>query len=107
HPFYKISFKTNLHGKIKYGQSYYDFEEGGLLFKSPNQISANGEITQDHSGITFLFHPGFLAGYPLAKKIKQFGFFSYTVNEALHLSEKEKGTIISFFKNIYDELQNG
>ncbi len=106
HSFYKISFKKNLRGKIKYGQSHYDFDEGGLLFKSPNQVSSNGEITQDHSGFTLIFHPDFLAGYPLAKKIKQFGFFSYSVNEALHLSEKEKGTITSIFKNIDDELQN-
>lgn len=53
-----------------------------------------------------LFHPDFLAGYPLAKKIKQYGFFSYSVNEALHLSDKEKETIISIFKNIDEELQN-
>jgi AraC family transcriptional regulator, transcriptional activator of pobA len=106
HGFYKISYKTNLSGKIKYGQSYYDFNEGGLLFKAPNQVSATGEVSQDHSGFTLLFHPDFLAGYPLSKKIKQYGFFSYSVNEALHLSEKERATIISIFKNIDEELQN-
>lgn len=107
HDFYKISYKKNLRGKIKYGQAYYDFDEGGLLFKAPNQVSANGEMGQDHSGFTLLFHPDFLATYPLAKKIKQFGFFSYSVNEALHLSDKEKATIVSIFKNIEEELQNG
>jgi AraC family transcriptional regulator, transcriptional activator of pobA len=106
HDFYKISYKKNLSGRIKYGQSYYDFDEGGLLFKAPNQVSANGEIYQDHSGFTLLFHPDFLAGYPLAKKIKQYGFFSYSVNEALHLSDKEKATVISIFNNIAEELQN-
>jgi AraC family transcriptional activator of pobA len=106
HDFYKISYKKNLTGKIKYGQSYYDFDEGGLLFKAPNQVSAKGEDGHDHTGFTLLFHPDFLAGYPLAKKIKQYGFFSYSVNEALHLSEKEKATIISIFKNIEEELQN-
>jgi AraC family transcriptional activator of pobA len=104
HCFYKISFKNNLTGKIKYGQGYYDFDEGGLLFKAPNQVSANGEINQDHTGFTVLFHPDFLTGYPLAKKIKQYGFFSYSVNEALHLSDKEKATIISVFKNMEEEL---
>ena len=106
HGFYKISYKKNLSGKIKYGQSYYDFNEGGLLFKAPNQVSANGEINQDHTGFTLLFHPDFLAAYPLAKKIKQYGFFSYSVNEALHLSDKEKATIVSIFKNIDEELQS-
>ncbi len=107
HGFYKISLKNSLTGKIKYGQGYYDFDEGGLLFKAPNQVSANGEINQDHSGFTVLFHPDFLNGYPLAKKIKQFGFFSYSVNEALHLSDKERATIISVFKNIEEELTSG
>ncbi|MEJ0029528.1 MAG: helix-turn-helix transcriptional regulator [Bacteroidota bacterium] len=104
HSFYKISLKNNLTGKIKYGQGFYDFDEGGLLFKAPNQVSANGEINQDHSGFTVLFHPDFLSGYPLAKKIKQYGFFSYSVNEALHLSDKERTTIISVFKNMKEEL---
>lgn len=107
HGFYKISLKNNLTGKIKYGQGYYDFDEGGLLFKAPNQVSASGEINQDHSGFTVLFHPDFLNGYPLAKKIKQFGFFSYSVNEALHLSDKERTIIISVFKNIEEELYSG
>jgi AraC family transcriptional activator of pobA len=104
HSFYKISLKNNLTGKIKYGQGYYDFDEGGLLFKAPNQVSANGEIHQDHTGFTVLFHPDFLAGYTLSKKIKQYGFFSYSVNEALHLSDKEKATIISVFKSMEEEL---
>ncbi|HLA59898.1 MAG TPA: hypothetical protein VK622_14085 [Puia sp.] len=104
--FYKISYKKNLSGKLKYGQGFYDFDEGGLFFKAPNQVSANGENNQDHRGFTLLIHPDFLASYPLAKKIKQYGFFSYSVNEALHLSDKEKETIISIFKNIEEELQN-
>lgn len=106
HGFYKISYKTKLSGQIKYGQGYYDFDEGGMLFKAPNQVSAKGEVTHDHSGFTLLFHFDFLAGYPLAKKIKQYGFFSYSVSEALHLSDKEKTTITGIFKNIEEELQN-
>jgi AraC-like DNA-binding protein len=104
--FYKISYKRNLHGKIKYGQDYYDFDEGGLFFVSPNQVSANSDNNGDHSGYTLLIHPDFLLTYPIAKKIKQYGFFSYSANEALHLSDKEKTTIISIFKNIDDELQS-
>lgn len=104
--FYKISLKLNLHGKIKYGQGYYDFEEGGMFFKGPNQVSGVGEHNDDHTGVTMLIHPDFFLNYPLAKNIKQYGFFSYSVNEALHLSEKEKTTILSIFKNIDEELQS-
>jgi AraC family transcriptional activator of pobA len=106
--FYKISYKPSLGGKLKYGQDYYDFDEGGLLFAAPNQIigshgSNDGDICSQY---TLLIHPDFFWNYPLAKKIKTYGFFSYSANEALHLSDKEKETIISIFKIIHDELSS-
>ena len=103
--FYKISYKMNLQGKFKYGQHYYDFDEGGMFFVSPGQLTGAHETISDQSGYTLLFHPDFLLGYELAKKIKQYGFFSYSVNEALHLSEHEKTTIIAVFQNIHEELK--
>lgn len=104
--FYKISLKLKLRGKIKYGQGYYDFDDGGMFFKGPNQVSGVGDHNDDHTGFTMIIHPDFFLNYPLAKKIKQYGFFSYSVNEALHLSEKERTTVISLFKNIDEELKN-
>jgi len=104
--FYKISYKSNLSGHLKYGQQYYDFEEGGLFFVAPNQVTANGDTNGNHSGYTLIIHPDFLLSYPLANKIRQYGFFSYSANEALHLSAKEKETIIPIFKNIDNELQS-
>jgi AraC family transcriptional regulator, transcriptional activator of pobA len=106
--FYKISYKRKLSGKLKYGQDYYDFDEGGLLFAAPNQVIGgnNVEETRDCSQYTLLIHPDFFLTYPLAKKIKQYGFFSYSANEALHLSDKEKETIISIFKIIEEELNS-
>ncbi|EHQ25862.1 helix-turn-helix domain-containing protein [Mucilaginibacter paludis] len=106
--FYKISYKPGLSGKLKYGQDYYDFDEGGLLFAAPNQVIGNHGTNDAEacSEYTLLIHPDFLWNYPLAKKIKQYGFFSYSANEALHLSEKEKTTIISIFKIIEEELNS-
>ncbi|SHM19934.1 AraC family transcriptional regulator [Mucilaginibacter sp. OK098] len=106
--FYKISYKAKLSGRLKYGQDYYDFDEGGLLFAAPNQIVGGGSDseTTDCSQYTLLIHPDFLWNYPLAKKIKTYGFFSYSTNEALHWSDKEKATIISIFKIIEEELNS-
>jgi AraC family transcriptional activator of pobA len=104
-PFYKIVYKTNLCGKAKYGQNYYDFNEGGLIFTAPNQVFETPK-NNNSSGFSLLIHPDFLLTYPLKIKIKQFGFFSYDTNEALHLSDKEKETIISIFKNIDEELKS-
>jgi AraC-like DNA-binding protein len=106
--FYKISYKAKLSGRLKYGQNYYDFDEGGLLFASPNQIIGHVEDLNASvcSLYTLLIHPDFLLSHPIARKIKTYGFFSYSTNEALHLSEKEKTTIISVFKIIEEELNS-
>jgi len=106
--FYKISYKPKLSGKLKYGQDYYDFDEGGLLFAAPNQIIGgnNENEIRECSLYTLLIHPDFLWNYPLAKNIKTYGFFSYSANEALHLSDQEKATIISIFKIMEEELNS-
>ncbi|MDN3693244.1 helix-turn-helix transcriptional regulator [Chryseobacterium tructae] len=105
--FYKIAYKPNISGKFKYGQSYYDFDEGGLCFSAPNQLKATSDNdSDDHTGLGLFIHPDFFLGYPLAKKIKQYSFFSYELNESLHLSEKEKETIISVFNIIEEELNS-
>lgn len=104
--FYKISYKKGLRGKIKYGQNYYDFDEGGMVFTSPNQLLATAEDDTEYKGYTLLIHPDFIRNCPLARNIKNYGFFSYAVHEALHLSEKEKSVILGIFKNIEDELQS-
>lgn len=104
--FYKIAYKTNVHGKAKYGQSYYDFGEGGLIFSAPTQLFETPPVDNDSSGFVLFFHPDFLLTYPLAKNIRQYGFFSYAANEALHLSDGEAETILSVFKIIDDELKS-
>ncbi|MGY4539184.1 AraC family transcriptional activator of pobA [Mucilaginibacter sp. UYNi724] len=105
--FYKISYKPKLGGKLKYGQGYYDFDEGGLLFAAPGQIMGNVESEGVVcSQYTLLIHPDFFWNHSLAKKIKAYGFFSYTTNEGLHLSEEEKATIMSVFKMIDEELNS-
>jgi AraC-like DNA-binding protein len=102
--FYKVSYKVGLRGKIRYGQGYYDFDEGGLLFTSPNQLLAISDDTE-YAGLSLLIHPDFIRNYPLGKNIKNFGFFSYAANEALHLSEKERVVIRTILQNMEDELQ--
>jgi len=103
--FYKIAYKPRLSGNLKYGQSYYDFDEGGLLFASPGQvIGSNDNDLSVCSEYTLLIHPDFFLGYPIAKNIRQYGFFSYSTRETLHLSEEEKSTIFELFHMIEKEL---
>ncbi|KGO91704.1 helix-turn-helix domain-containing protein [Flavobacterium subsaxonicum] len=102
--FYKVSFKKNFKGQIKYGQGYYDFEEGGMSFISPNQVISATQEEADYGGYTLLFHPDFIRNYPLGRNIKNYGFFSYSASEALYLSDKEKEIITGIFSTIQHEL---
>jgi len=104
--FYKISYKKSFTGQVRYGQNYYDFDEGGLSFFSPNQVITALDGEADYSGYTLLIHPDFITGFPLGQKIKNYGFFAYAVTEALYLSEKEKKVIIGLFDNMQAELES-
>ena len=103
---YKISFVSKLGGQFRYGQGYYDFDEGSMVFTAPNQVIGSTAIYKGNEGYSLIFHQDFLQGYPLAAKIKQYGFFTYASNEALHLSEQERTTVSSVFRIIEEELNN-
>ncbi|TRW27205.1 helix-turn-helix domain-containing protein [Flavobacterium zepuense] len=102
--FYKITFISDSSGRLKYGQDYYDFNDGGMLFLAPNQLVGATDSSGDADCYILLLHPDFLHGYPLAKKIKEYRYFSYAVNEALHLSDDEKQTILSVYAILEKEL---
>ncbi len=104
--FYQISIKRGMNGKLKYGQQEYDFDEGVMFFISPNQvfrISIDPNPTIEQSGWMLLVHPDFLWKTSLAKTIKQFDFFDYSVNEALFVSKKEEDIIYGIIANIKQE----
>ncbi|ANI88491.1 AraC family transcriptional regulator [Arachidicoccus ginsenosidimutans] len=105
--FYCIAIKKNFEGKMRYGQQYYDFDEGVMTFFSPMQVVTTDIVEGlKLSGYWLVVHADFLAGYPLAKTIKDYGFFSYEVNEALHLSEQEEAIVENIMKNIETEYQS-
>lgn len=104
--FYKITFITKNSGRLKYGQDYYDFNEGSMLFLAPNQLVGTTEYNRETYSYILLIHPDFLLGHPLAKKIKQYGYFSYSSNEALHLSDPEKEIILSVYQIMEQELNS-
>ncbi|WP_259069896.1 helix-turn-helix domain-containing protein [Mucilaginibacter sp. X4EP1] len=107
--FYSISMKRDFHAKMKYGQQKYDFDEGIMFFISPGQvfgIEVEKGSTVKRSGWLLLIHPDFLWNSALAKTMKQYDFFDYSVNEALFLSEKEETTIIGMMENIQHEYES-
>lgn len=106
--FYTIGLKKNFNARLKYGQQEYDFNNGFLTFMSPGQvlrIEIEGNEFE-HSGWLLLIHPDFLWKTPLAKTISKYDFFSYSVNEALHLSEKEEIILHGIMKSIKREYSS-
>jgi AraC family transcriptional activator of pobA len=92
---YIIALKKNLKGTIQYGRRAYDFNAGVLAFYAPGQLCEANETVDvsELSGWLLAFHPDLLHKYPLGKKIAGYGFFSYQVSEALHLSEREEQSL--------------
>jgi AraC family transcriptional regulator, transcriptional activator of pobA len=108
--FYCIALKRNVKSKMHYGRQAYHHDRGILTFIAPKQIlSFDGppiyESGED-AGYALFFHQDFLYGFPLASKIKNFGFFSYVASEALHLSEKEEHCITGILLNIEEEYRH-
>lgn len=103
---YAVFLKYIKCGDIKYGCQSYDYEDGTLVFISPGQIygiDSKGKVIKP-SGKALVFHPDLIAGTDLGRKIKNYTFFSYEVNEALHLSKKERAIVNDCFGKIAYEI---
>lgn len=90
-------------GTLRYGKSYYDFSDGALMFAAPGQVMTSDPQLFSEKNWALFFHPDLINVGALGRKIRQYSFFHYEVNEALQLSEEEKNTIIACIDNIRKE----
>ena len=106
--FYCVILKQLECGTLLYGRNKYDYREGTLVFVAPGQIAGanDGGVSKHPKGWILMFHPDLLKGTSLASKMREYSFFSYTSNEALHTSERERQTIIGCMREIREELQH-
>lgn len=103
---YIVFIKDSKCEELKYGRNYYDYEEGSVLGIAPGQLfgfSTNEKMIQP-SGWVLCFHPDLLLGTSLAKTIREYGFFAYDSNEALHVSATERNELIDCLTKIQQEL---
>jgi AraC-like DNA-binding protein len=103
---YAIYLKELECGELKYGRNNYDYQEGTLVFIAPGQVLGVQPKVQtfEPKGWAILFHPDLIKGTSLGKHIDEYSFFSYDVNEALHLSEKERQIVLDCFSKIQYEI---
>ena len=105
--FYAVFLKDIKCGDLVYGCQYYDYQEGTLVFAAPGQVfGVKGGAPVKPKGWALVFHPDLLRRTSLGREMKNYTFFSYEVNEALHLSEQERGIVIDCLKKIDNELQH-
>lgn len=105
--FYCITIKKGNNGKLKYGQRVYDFDMGMMTFTKPGQVFFVTEINDNPvSGFMLIFKADLIRPYPLGRTINDYGFFAYSVAEALHLSDKEDNIISSLLLQMQNELKN-
>ena len=106
--FYCVILKQLDCGQLLYGQSLYDYREGTLVFIAPGQVAGmdDGKVTKNAKGWILMFHPDLILGTSLKQKMVEYSFFDYASNEALHLSEQERETIIGCMKSIREELNH-
>ncbi|MEZ0541003.1 helix-turn-helix domain-containing protein [Fibrella arboris] len=104
--FYAIIIKETHCGNLRYGNQYYDYAEGTVVFLGPGQVVTNepeGELHQPF-GQALIVHPDLIKGTSLGRQMHEYSFFSYQSNEALHLSDKERDTVDVCFQNIATEI---
>lgn len=106
--FYCVYLKDLKCGTLQYGRSQYDYQEGTMVFVAPGQVAGvnDGGVTVNPKGMALMFHPDLLYGTPLARRMKEYSFFSYNSNEALHMSERERQIILNCFHEIREELEH-
>lgn len=107
--FYCVFLKDLHCGNLQYGRTQYDYQEGTLVFVAPNQVIGVNDAKTTHKakGYGLLFHPDLLYGTSLARRMKDYTFFAYSSNEALHMSERERQIVINCLMEIKEELEHG
>ena len=99
---YALYLKQTKCGDLRYGRQLYDYQEGTVTSFAPGQvveIRRDTNVRPQWQGL--VFHPDLIRGTSLGQDIKQYSFFSYASNEALHLSDEEKG----IFQDCLDKIQ--
>lgn len=103
---YGLFLRDDANVDLDYGCGKYDYNKGTLLCVAPGQVGGkedNGERVSI-TGWALLFHPDLLHGFPLERRIREYSFFDYRVNEALHMTDEEHDMLVSLMCQIQDEL---
>ena len=105
---YALFLKNGKDCTLKYGRREYDYTEGTITSFAPGQVvevSMTEEVLQPRV-YGLLFHPDLIRRTSLGQNIEKYNFFSYSSFEALHLSERERKTVMDCLEQIQQELEH-
>lgn len=103
---YSIFLKDVKCGDLRYGRHYYDYQAGTLVFFAPNQVAEMDNLgAYQPMGYGLFFDAELINGTSLAQKMRNYHFFDYQTNEALHISEVERQIVLDCFSKIAQELK--
>ena len=106
--FYVVFLKDEKNCELIYGRQRYDYQKGSVICLAPGQvigIEDTGEVFQP-KGWALCFDPELIRGTSLGRNMFEYSFFSYDVNEALHLSDSERRLFVDCLEKIKMELEN-
>lgn len=106
--FYALFLKKTTGCIINYGKTVYDFDDETVVSFAPGQTVGIHRLEDGPppEAVGLLFHPDFLHRTSLGQRMKQYSFFSYASNEALHLSTEERIILQDYMEKIVRELQH-
>ena len=106
---YALFLKGGKECDIKYGRRNYDYQDGTIVSFAPGQVIEVSMTTDEVQPKVYglIFHPDIIRGTSLGADIKKYSFFSYSSNEALHLSGRERAVVMDCLAKIASELEHG
>ena len=105
---YGIFFHDEAEIDLAYGCGKYDYKKGTVICVAPGQVGGKEDDGEEVmlTGWALLFHPDLLHGFPLEKRIKEYSFFDYRINEALHMTDEEHDILVRFDRLLRDYFED-
>jgi AraC-like DNA-binding protein len=104
---YCVSLKRGDECRVAFGRQVHDAQAGTILFLAPGQaftpMEAAAGAPHSEDGWTLVFHPDLLHASELATRIREYGFFRYSSEEALHLNEDEQAKLTALVRGLEGE----
>ena len=91
---------------LSYGQLQYDLHRHALMCVAPGQIGGKADTGEEiqTKGWALLFDTELLRGTELGRRMPDYTYFTYSVSEALLMTDEQRLSIVNLLEQIRQEL---